>query len=135
MYGFSSIPLYHKASGYSIPFGKEYPLFFVFGYCLMQQPHFLYLSGLVESVVVCVCVAKGGATHMTTLEDLYYGNISPHERYIKRGTRVDRRNWIAKLIVNESYTVEKRLYIINKILSDFFRPFSSVTQLDVFFKT
>ena len=25
---------------------------------------------------------------MTTLEDLYYGNISPHERYIKRGTRV-----------------------------------------------
>ena len=25
---------------------------------------------------------------MTTLEDLYYGNISPHERYIKRGSRV-----------------------------------------------
>ena len=41
---------------------------------------FLFFAGLVESVVVCVCVAKGGATHMTTLEDLYYGNISPHER-------------------------------------------------------
>ena len=27
---------------------------------------------------------------MTTLEDLYYGNISPHERYIKQGTRVDK---------------------------------------------
>lgn len=27
---------------------------------------------------------------MTTLEDLYYGNISPHERYIKRGTKVDK---------------------------------------------
>ena len=27
---------------------------------------------------------------MTTLEDLYYGNISPYERYIKRGTRVDK---------------------------------------------
>ncbi len=27
---------------------------------------------------------------MTTLEDLYYGNISPHEMYIKRGTRVDK---------------------------------------------
>lgn len=27
---------------------------------------------------------------MTTLEDLYYGNISPHERYIKRGTRADK---------------------------------------------
>lgn len=26
---------------------------------------------------------------MTTLEDLYYGNINPHERYIKRSTRVD----------------------------------------------
>ena len=25
---------------------------------------------------------------MTPLEDLYYGNISPHERYIKPGTRV-----------------------------------------------
>ena len=37
-------------------------------------------AGLVESVVICICVAKGGATHVTTLEDLYYGNISPHER-------------------------------------------------------
>ena len=32
---------------------------------------------------------------MTTLEDLYYGNISPHERYIKQGTRVDQ---LVKLI-------------------------------------
>lgn len=32
---------------------------------------------------------------MTTLEDLYYGNVSPHERYIKRGTRVDK---LVKLI-------------------------------------
>ena len=32
---------------------------------------------------------------MTTLEDLYYGNISPHERYIKRGTGVDK---LVKLI-------------------------------------
>ena len=32
---------------------------------------------------------------MTTLEELYYGNISPHERYIKRGTRVDK---LVKLI-------------------------------------
>ncbi len=27
---------------------------------------------------------------MTTPENLYYGNISPHERHIKRGTRVDK---------------------------------------------
>lgn len=26
---------------------------------------------------------------MTTLEDLYYGNIRPHERYIKRGSKAD----------------------------------------------
>ena len=32
---------------------------------------------------------------MTILEDLYYGNISPHERYIKCGSRVDR---LVKLI-------------------------------------
>lgn len=32
---------------------------------------------------------------MTTVEDLYYGNISLHERYIKRGTRVDK---LVKLI-------------------------------------
>lgn len=38
---------------------------------------------------------KGGATHITTLEDLYYGNISPHERYIKREMRADK---LVKLI-------------------------------------
>lgn len=32
---------------------------------------------------------------MTTLEDLYYGNIHPSERYIKRGTKIDQ---IVKLI-------------------------------------
>lgn len=26
---------------------------------------------------------------MTTLEDLYYGNINPHERCIKRGSKAD----------------------------------------------
>lgn len=34
---------------------------------------------------------------MTTLEDLYYWSISPHERYIKRGMRVDK---LVKLICN-----------------------------------
>lgn len=27
---------------------------------------------------------------MTTLENLYFGNINPHERFIKDGTRVDK---------------------------------------------
>ncbi len=35
---------------------------------------------------------------MTTLEDLYYGNISPHERYIKQGTRVDKLVKLSNLI-------------------------------------
>lgn len=32
---------------------------------------------------------------MTTLEDLYYGNIHPCERDIKRGTKLE---WLVKLI-------------------------------------
>lgn len=32
---------------------------------------------------------------MTTLEDLYYGNINPHEMYINRGSQFDR---LVKLI-------------------------------------
>ena len=32
---------------------------------------------------------------MTTLEDLYYGNIHPYERYIKKGTNQER---LVKLI-------------------------------------
>lgn len=32
---------------------------------------------------------------MTTLEDLYYGNINPHEMYLNRGSQVDR---LVKLI-------------------------------------
>ena len=27
---------------------------------------------------------------MNILEDLYYGNISPHERYIKQGSKVEK---------------------------------------------
>lgn len=43
-----------------------------------------------ESIVVYVCVAKErSAMHMTILENLYYSNISPHERYLKCGTRED----------------------------------------------
>ena len=63
-----------------------------------------------KSVVVCICVAKGGATHMTTLEDLYYGNISPHERYIKRGTRVDKLGRLIAVSYNGVKTYE---YIYN----------------------
>lgn len=53
---------------------------------------------------------------MTTVEDLYYSNISPHGRYIKQGTRV---NKLVKLICkNEeelnSGLTEKPKEIFNK---------------------
>ena len=51
-------------------------------------------SGFAPNGVESLFSYEGGAK-MTTLEDLYYGNISPHERYIKRGTRVDK---LVKLI-------------------------------------
>lgn len=40
---------------------------------------------------------------MTTLEDLYYGNISPHERYTKRGSRADQ---LVKLICKNEERLE-----------------------------
>ena len=90
-------------------------------------------AGLVRVVVVSICVAKGGATHMTTLEDLYYGNISPHERYIKRGTRVDK---LVKLIcknedeLNSSLT-EKQKETFEKF-KDCTSELSCITEREAF---
>ena len=88
---------------------------------------------LVRSVVICICVTKGGAIQMTTVEDLYYGNISPHERYIKRGTRVDK---LVKLICkNEeefnSGLTEKPKEIFNKF-TDRQKELSDITTRQVF---
>ena len=70
---------------------------------------------------------------MTTVEDLYYGNISPHERYIKRGTRVDK---LVKLICkNEeefnSGLIEKPKEIFNKF-TDRQKELSDITTRQVF---
>lgn len=43
---------------------------------------------------------------MTTLEDLYYSNISLHARYIKRGSRVDK---LVKLICKNEEELNARL--------------------------
>ena len=51
---------------------------------------------------------------MTTLEDLYYGNISPCERDMKRGSRMDK---LVKLICkNDAVGVIKcrALYLLKK---------------------
>lgn len=88
---------------------------------------------LVRSVVICICVEKGGAIQITTVEDLYYGNISPHERYIKRGTRVDK---LVKLICkNEeelnSGLTEKPKEIFNKF-TDCQKELSDITTRQAF---
>ena len=70
---------------------------------------------------------------MTTLEDLYYGNISPHERYIKRGTRVDK---LVKLICkNEeelnSTLTEKQKETFEKF-KDCANELSSIAEREAF---
>ena len=70
---------------------------------------------------------------MTTLEDLYYGNISPHERYIKRGTRVDK---LFKLIckneeeLNAGFT-EKQKETFEKFM-DCTSELSCITEREAF---
>lgn len=47
----------------------------------------MIFAGLLKTVVIYVCTAKGGAT-MNTLEDLYYGNLFPHEKCAKLNDEV-----------------------------------------------
>ena len=51
--------------------------------------------------------------HMTTLEDLYYGNISPYERYVKQGARVDK---LIKLMCKNEEELNAGLQKIRKKL-------------------
>ena len=70
---------------------------------------------------------------MTTLEDLYYGNISPHERYIKRGSRVDQ---LVKLICKNEETLCATLTAQQKEtldkLKDCQNELSGLTERDAF---
>ena len=55
--------------------------------CSSAALYYSKTSGLLESVVVYVCVAKErSAMHMTTLEDLYYGNIHPFDWEVVRAS-------------------------------------------------
>ena len=55
---------------------------------------------------------------MTTLEDLYYGNIAPHERYIRHGSREEK---VLKLLCRNEESLTKNLnnrqkkYLINSL--------------------
>lgn len=80
-----------------------------------------------------MCVAKGGAMRMTTLEDLYYGNISPHESHIKRGTRLDK---LVKLICKNEEELNSRLTEKQKETFDNFKDSTSelscITECEAF---
>ncbi len=70
---------------------------------------------------------------MTTLENLYFGNIDPHERFIKDGTRVDE---LVKLIArNEdelnSTLTEKQKETFEKI-KDCTNELSCITEAKAF---
>ena len=70
---------------------------------------------------------------MNILEDLYYGNISPHERYIKQGSKVEK---LVKLIcknedeLNNSLT-EKQKETFEKF-KDVTSELSSITERSAF---
>ena len=70
---------------------------------------------------------------MTTLEDLYYGNISPHERYIKRGTRMDK---LVKLICKNEEELNSTLTEKQKETFEKFKDCTSelagLTERDAF---
>ena len=70
---------------------------------------------------------------MTTLEDLYYGNISPHERYIKRGTRVDK---LVKLICKNEEELNSTLTEKQKETLEMFKDCTSelscITEREAF---
>lgn len=59
---------------------------------------------------------------MTTLEDLYYGNINLHEMYINRGSKVDR---LVKLICKNEEALMSTLTEQQKVTFDKFKDCQS----------
>ena len=67
------------------------------------------------------------------IKDLYYGNISPHERYIKQGTRVDK---LVKLICRNEEELNTTLTDKQKETFEKFKDctneLSSITEGEAF---
>ena len=59
---------------------------------------------------------------MNILEDLYYGNISPHERYIKQGSKVEK---LVKLICKNEDELNN---ILTEKQKESFEKFKDVTS-------
>ena len=70
---------------------------------------------------------------MTTLEDLYFGNINPNERETKRGSRIDQ---LVKLMCKNEDTLGATLTEQQKETFEKFkdaqRELSLLTELDAF---
>ncbi len=70
---------------------------------------------------------------MKTLENLFYGNISPHERYIKQGSEVEK---LVKLVsqaedeLNATLT-EKQKEMLGKY-QDYSNELSSISEAETF---
>ena len=70
---------------------------------------------------------------MNILEDLYYGNISPHERYIKQGSKVEK---LVKLIcknedeLNNSLTEKQKETFVK--FKDVTSELSCITEREAF---
>ena len=59
---------------------------------------------------------EGGATQMAILEDLYYGNVSPCDRDVRRGSKVDKLQTLVcqyEVELNSTLT-EKQKEILEK---------------------
>ena len=59
---------------------------------------------------------------MNILEDLYYGNISPHERYITQGSKVEQ---LVKLVCKNADELNNSL---NEKQKETFEKFKDVTS-------
>lgn len=70
---------------------------------------------------------------MTTLEDLYYGNIRPQERYIKRGSKADELvKVICKNEENLTSTLTEQQKETFKKLKACYDEMTSITEREVF---
>ena len=70
---------------------------------------------------------------MKTLEDLYFGNISPHERYIKQGSKVEKLvNLICRNEENLNSTLTEQQKEIFEKFKDCTNELSSITEGEAF---
>ena len=54
---------------------------------------------------------------MNILEDLYYGNISPHERYIKQGSKVEKKHLRSSKMLPVNFPVLPNARLSQQVLS------------------